>query len=85
MPIRSIPLGNDLLTLINDILDLSKIEAGRMDVTARQEIALARLRDELTDVFRPVARDKGIELTAAIETDVPATMVTDSTRLRARC
>ena len=73
--------GNDLLTLINDILDLSKIEAGKLDVRP-EEIALARLRDELTDVFRPVARDKGIELTAAIETDVPATMVTDSTRLQ---
>ncbi len=73
--------GNDLLTLINDILDLSKIEAGKLDVRS-EEIALSRLRDELTDVFRPVARDKGIELTTAIETDVPPTMVTDSTRLQ---
>jgi len=73
--------GNDLLTLINDILDLSKIEAGKLDVRP-EEIPLPRLRDELTDVFRPVARDKGIELTATIETDVPATMVTDSTRLQ---
>jgi CheY-like chemotaxis protein/signal transduction histidine kinase/CHASE3 domain sensor protein len=73
--------GNDLLTLINDILDLSKIEAGKLDVRP-EEIALPRLRDELTDVFRPVARDKGIELTATIETDVPATMVSDSTRLQ---
>ena len=73
--------GNDLLTLINDILDLSKIEAGKLDVRP-EEIPLARLRDELTDVFRPVARDKGIELTATAETDVPATLVTDSTRLQ---
>ncbi len=73
--------GNDLLTLINDILDLSKIEAGKLDVRP-EEIALPRLRDELADIFRPVARDKGIELTATIETDVPATMVTDSTRLQ---
>jgi signal transduction histidine kinase/CheY-like chemotaxis protein/CHASE3 domain sensor protein len=73
--------GNDLLTLINDILDLSKIEAGKLDVRP-EEIALPRLRDELTDVFRPVARDKGIELTTTIETDVPATMVSDSTRLQ---
>ena len=73
--------GNDLLTLINDILDLSKIEAGKLDVRP-EEIALPRLRDELADVFRPVARDKGIELTATIEADVPATMVTDPTRLQ---
>ena len=73
--------GNDLLTLINDILDLSKIEAGKLEVRP-EEIALPRLRDELLDVFRPVARDKGIELAAAVEADVPATLVTDSTRLQ---
>ena len=55
--------GNDLLMLINDILDLSKIEAGKLDVRP-EEVALPRLCDELADVFRPVARDKGIELSA---------------------
>jgi CheY-like chemotaxis protein/CHASE3 domain sensor protein len=73
--------GNDLLTLINDILDLSKIEAGKLDVRP-EEIALGRLCDELGDVFRPVARDKGIDLSAAVDGDVPATMITDSTRLQ---
>jgi CheY-like chemotaxis protein/CHASE3 domain sensor protein len=72
--------GNDLLTLINDILDLSKIEAGKLDVRP-EEVTLARLCDELGDVFRPVARDKGIELTAAVDAGLPATILTDSTRL----
>ena len=53
--------GNDLLTLINDILDLSKIEAGKLDVRP-EEISLARAVDELADVFRPLSRDKGIDL-----------------------
>jgi signal transduction histidine kinase/DNA-binding response OmpR family regulator/CHASE3 domain sensor protein len=73
--------GNDLLVLINDILDLSKIEAGKLDVRP-EEVALPRLCDELTDVFRPVARDKNIEVGATVEADIPATIFTDSTRLQ---
>ncbi len=73
--------GNDLLTLINDILDLSKIEAGKLDVRP-EEVTIPRLRDELVDMFGPLARDKGIELTATVEPDVPASMFTDPTRLQ---
>ncbi|HXJ20595.1 MAG TPA: response regulator [Polyangia bacterium] len=73
--------GNDLLTLINDILDLSKIEAGKLDVRP-EEVAVARLCDELADVFRPIARDKGIELAAELDADVPASLFTDPTRLQ---
>ncbi|HVZ86001.1 MAG TPA: response regulator [Polyangia bacterium] len=73
--------GNDLLVLINDILDLSKIEAGKLDVRP-EEVALPRLCDELTDVFRPVARDKNIEVGASVDPDVPAAIFTDSTRLQ---
>jgi CheY-like chemotaxis protein/CHASE3 domain sensor protein len=73
--------GNDLLTLINDILDLSKIEAGKLDVRP-EEIAIAHLRDELTDVFGPIARDKGIGLTATVDPDAPPAIVTDPTRLQ---
>jgi CheY-like chemotaxis protein len=72
--------GNDLLTLINDILDLSKIEAGKLDVRP-EEVTLARLADEMGDAFRPVARDKGIGLEVNVEAGAPATMVTDPTRL----
>jgi signal transduction histidine kinase/DNA-binding response OmpR family regulator/CHASE3 domain sensor protein len=73
--------GNDLLALINDILDLSKVEAGRMDVHP-EPVAIARLCDELGDVFRPVARDKGIDLSTGIDVDVAPTLVTDATRLQ---
>jgi CheY-like chemotaxis protein/CHASE3 domain sensor protein len=72
--------GNDLLTLINDILDLSKIEAGKLDIRP-EEVTLARLIEELGDVFRPIARDKGIELGVGVDAGAPATLVTDPTRL----
>jgi CheY-like chemotaxis protein/CHASE3 domain sensor protein len=72
--------GNDLLLLINDILDLSKIEAGKLDVRP-EEIAIRRMADELSDVFQPVARDRGITLSATVEADLPATMSSDTTRL----
>ncbi|HVZ71553.1 MAG TPA: CHASE3 domain-containing protein, partial [Polyangia bacterium] len=72
--------GNDLLTLINDILDLSKIEAGKLDVRP-EDVAVARVVDELGDVFRPVAKEKGLALEAIVEPGAPAHLVTDPTRL----
>jgi CheY-like chemotaxis protein/signal transduction histidine kinase len=51
--------GNDLLTLINDILDLSKIEAGH--IQARPEaVSLQRLGDDIRQMFQPVADDRGL-------------------------
>jgi len=73
--------GNDLLTLINDVLDLSKIEAGKLEVRP-EEIASARIAEELSDVFRPVAQNKGIDLTVTVESDAPAILFTDPTRLQ---
>jgi len=51
--------GNDLLELINDILDLSKIEAGRAEVHATT-ITLGRILESVARTFEPVARDKGL-------------------------
>src|ERR1035437_6758166 len=62
--------GNDLLTLINDILDLSKIEAGKLDVRP-ESITIARLVDDLSNTFAPIAAQKQIELAMTIEADVP--------------
>jgi CheY-like chemotaxis protein/two-component sensor histidine kinase len=67
--------GNDLLVLINDVLDLSRIEAGKMDVHAT-ELPIARLIEPVQRIFEPVARHKGlqfqleIEHNGVIETDV---------------
>lgn len=67
--------GNDLLTLINDILDISKIEAGKLELQPRK-IRVAPLLDKLKALFAPAAGAKGLELaieagadTAEIETD----------------
>lgn len=72
--------GNDLLTLINDILDLSKIEAGKLDIRP-EHVSIARITDELTTTFGPVAKEKGLEL--SIDTrDAPPSLFTDPTRLQ---
>jgi len=73
--------GNDLLELINDILDLSKIEARQIDVK-RDRIELAALADNMLQVFRPIARDKSLVFEIELEAEVPELAHTDSQRLR---
>jgi CheY-like chemotaxis protein len=74
--------GADLLDLINDILDLSKVEAGKMDVHAT-EVALADARDYVERTFRPLAEVKGLQLSVEIVgASVPPTLVTDEQRLQ---
>jgi PAS domain S-box-containing protein len=73
--------GSALLSLINNILDLSKIEAGHLEL--EQVVFDAReLVERLCDVMRLAARDKHIELTHRVEADIPAALVGDSGRLR---
>jgi signal transduction histidine kinase/CheY-like chemotaxis protein/CHASE3 domain sensor protein len=72
--------GNDLLTLINDILDLSKIDAGMIDVRP-EPISLARLADELSQTFQQVAAQKSLELAIRVDGSVPPTVETDPLRL----
>ncbi|MDC0722812.1 response regulator [Nannocystis bainbridge] len=72
--------GNDLLTLINDILDLSKIEAGMLDVRP-EAVTVARLTDQLATTFRPIARDRRLALDIEVQRDAPPALHTDSTRL----
>ena len=72
--------GVDLLTLINDILDLSKIESGTTSVDAA-EVAFAEVRDALERTFRAVAEEKGLAFAIALDSSLPRSMVTDGTRL----
>jgi signal transduction histidine kinase len=74
--------GSDLLELINDILDLSKVEAGRMGVNI-EEVKLSDVRDFVERSFRPMAEDKGLEFDIEVRgANVPPTIETDEQRLQ---
>src|SRR5688572_14143848 len=72
--------GSDLLDLINDILDLSKVEAGKMDVLAA-EVRLGDVADTATQNFQPVADEKGLSYVVEVLPDAPESLVTDEQRL----
>ncbi|MFW2851350.1 response regulator [Sphingomonas sp. TX0543] len=72
--------GNDLLGLINDILDLSKIEAGHVQVQP-ETVEMERLAKDLRALFQPVADEKGLALDIVIAPDCPPTIDTDRQRL----
>ncbi|HUP85663.1 MAG TPA: HAMP domain-containing protein [Acidimicrobiales bacterium] len=72
--------GTDLLNLISDILDLSKVEAGKMEVSTG-EVALTRLSGTVQQMFRPLTDQKGLDLEVEVEDDVPPSIVTDEQRL----
>jgi HAMP domain-containing protein/signal transduction histidine kinase/DNA-binding response OmpR family regulator len=73
--------GSDLLNLINDILDLSKIESGTVSVEAT-EIPLASLRDSAERSFRHIAESKNLPFEIELAPDLPATFRTDEKRLQ---
>ncbi|HET7461026.1 MAG TPA: HAMP domain-containing protein, partial [Longimicrobium sp.] len=73
--------GTDLLTLINDVLDLSKVEAGKMEINA-SDVYLKDVTGYVERTFRPVAEQKGLKLETSIEADAPESMWTDGQRLQ---
>ncbi|NUL14695.1 HAMP domain-containing protein [Streptomyces lunaelactis] len=73
--------GSDLLQLINDILDLSKIEAGRMDVRPKK-LPLIKVLDYVHATFRPITLDRGLAFEVAVGEDVPREMYSDEQRLQ---
>ena len=73
--------GSDLLNLINDILDLSKIESGTVTVDA-EEISFAGLRDTIDRNFRHVAENKNLPFNVEFADDLPRVMISDSKRLQ---
>ncbi|SAK91294.1 multi-sensor hybrid histidine kinase [Caballeronia temeraria] len=72
--------NSDLLSLINDILDLSKVEAGQMDVQFAP-VSVDSILQTLQQSFAPVAGSKGVEFVTAHGENVPQYFVTDSQRL----
>ncbi|WP_372443043.1 HAMP domain-containing protein [Actinomadura barringtoniae] len=73
--------GTDLLELINDILDLSKVEAGKMDLHP-QRLPVSSLVDYVEATFRPLAVDKGLHFDVEVAPEVTATLRTDEQRLQ---
>ncbi len=73
--------GSDLLVLIDDILDLTKIEAGKMDVEP-SDVSFADLQAYVEQAFRVQAEDKGLHLTVSLDPRLTGTITTDAQRLQ---
>ncbi|MBU3915466.1 response regulator [bacterium] len=73
--------GSALLNIINDILDLSKVEAGKIELRYTA-LSIHSLLDELKVIFDRKISDKGLEFIIDIEEDIPQALVLDETRLR---
>jgi CheY-like chemotaxis protein/CHASE3 domain sensor protein len=72
--------GNDLLALINDILDLSKIESGKVELQL-EEVETRMLVEDLSATFQPQAQEKGLQFRLELEPGAPRLLRTDRQRL----
>ncbi|MBW8683748.1 response regulator [Chitinophaga rhizophila] len=72
--------GSDLLKLINDILDLSKIEAGKVEMQI-EAVPVKQIVSDLEQLFQVVAEERGIRFSTEIQPGVPETIQTDHQRL----
>ena len=72
--------GGDLLNLINEVLDLSKIEAGRMDLQL-DTVRIGDLADGMRASFRHMTKAKGLELVIAVHEEAPAEIASDRSRI----
>ncbi|WP_248765098.1 response regulator [Pseudomonas protegens] len=72
--------GNDLLNLINDILDISKVEAGKLEVRP-ENASVPRLVDGMRSLFQPLTQDKGLEFKVELQPGAPQMLFTDRQRV----
>ena len=72
--------GNDLLELINDILDLSKVESGKLQLNI-EKVELQEIADNIERIFSPVASKKGIDLKVKVEDNLPQFIYSDPQRV----
>lgn len=73
--------GSDLLNLINDILDLSKVEAGKTEISV-EKMSLAELKDDMLMLFNEIAQKKGLEFNVSLESGLPGYIDTDEQKLK---
>ncbi len=73
--------SKSLISIVNDILDMSKIEAGKIELD-QIGFVLADIIDDMGDMFSHIATEKGLSFTASIEPTVPQNLVGDPARLR---
>jgi HAMP domain-containing protein/CheY-like chemotaxis protein len=72
--------GSDLLSLINDVLDIAKVEAGKMEVNPA-EMSLNEVKATLEKSFKAMADQKSLDFSVSVAPDLPATIYTDAQRL----
>lgn len=72
--------GKDLLNLINDIMDLSKVEAGKLDITI-EEVKLESICSNMHRIFDPIAKVRNNIFETSMDADVPQIIQTDSHRM----
>ncbi len=73
--------GDSLLTLINDILDLSKMEAGKLEIT-NTKVDIRALIDQIGQMFKPIVLKKGVKFIVEIKQDLAFCLLLDEVRLR---
>ena len=73
--------AQQLLAIVNDILDLSKIEVGKLSIDDTQRLMLTDLIDDVVALFKPLAQDKELKLSVELDPDLPEWVYGDALRL----
>ncbi|MBW6399763.1 response regulator [Roseomonas sp. HJA6] len=73
--------GRHLVAIVNDVLDLARVEAGRLELAPRP-VELGGLLDEAVELVRPAAMAKGITLDVQLRSSLPASLMLDPVRIR---
>ncbi len=73
--------GQSLLTILNDVLDLSKIEAGKLELRC-EAVSVKRISNDIREFFLPKTREKQIEIKIAVSSRIPEYLILDEVRLR---
>ncbi|MBT3209807.1 MAG: response regulator [Bacteroidetes bacterium] len=73
--------GNSLLSLINEVLDLSKVEAGKLELSI-EKMYVSEFISEIEETFVPLTKEKGLEFRTIVDEKLPKSILTDSMRVQ---